>query len=96
MPTAVVKKNKKRIERARIRTWNLLIRSQTRYPLRHTPLSKDAVCKIIFQQTQRDFRHWIIRTLVLKTAHLSMRPSEARSQFIMDIFLWQVSTAIPR
>ena len=27
----------KRNERTRIRTWNLLIRSQTRYPLRHTP-----------------------------------------------------------
>ena len=27
-------------ELARIRTWNLLIRSQTRYPLRHKPLVK--------------------------------------------------------
>ena len=27
--------NLKKFELARIRTWNLLIRSQTRYPLRH-------------------------------------------------------------
>ena len=27
-------------ERARTRTWNLLLRRQTRYPLRHTPLSR--------------------------------------------------------
>ena len=29
---------KKFFDRARIRTWNLLIRSQTRYPLRHAAL----------------------------------------------------------
>ena len=29
--------NIKNLELARIRTWNLLIRSQTRYPLRHKP-----------------------------------------------------------
>ena len=30
------------LELARIRTWNLLIRSQTRYPLRHKPLKVQA------------------------------------------------------
>ena len=30
--------NKRGYELARIRTWNLLIRSQTRYPLRHEPI----------------------------------------------------------
>ena len=30
-------------ERARIRTWNPLIRSQTRYPLRHTPSQPPAL-----------------------------------------------------
>ena len=34
---------KKTFELARIRTWNLLIRSQTRYPLRHKPLAFVAV-----------------------------------------------------
>jgi hypothetical protein len=34
----VNKQEKKIFEPARTRTWNLLIRSQTRYPLRHRPL----------------------------------------------------------
>ena len=33
------KKMTSRVELARTRTWNLLIRSQTRYPLRHKPLA---------------------------------------------------------
>ena len=32
--------NRKKYELTRIRTWNLLIRSQTRYPLRHKPTAK--------------------------------------------------------
>ena len=35
--TSIDGQNEKRIELARIRSWNLLIRSQTRYPLRHKP-----------------------------------------------------------
>ena len=34
----VIERHKNVYELARIRTWNLLIRSQTRYPLRHKPL----------------------------------------------------------
>ena len=37
------------IELARIRTWNLLIRSQTRYPLRHKPFK--SVCHYIMLDT---------------------------------------------
>ena len=33
----VIERHKNVYELARIRTWNLLIRSQTRYPLRHKP-----------------------------------------------------------
>ena len=33
----ISKATQKKYELARIRTWNLLIRSQTRYPLRHKP-----------------------------------------------------------
>ena len=33
----VIEQPKNEYELARIRTWNLLIRSQTRYPLRHKP-----------------------------------------------------------
>ena len=40
----------KKFERARIRTWNLLIRSQTRYPLRHAPVTLCVVCEISSQQ----------------------------------------------
>ena len=35
---------KQKIDLARIRTWNLLIRSQTRYPLRHKALHVSEVC----------------------------------------------------
>ena len=37
-------KHKREYELARIRTWNLLIRSQTRYPLRHKPMHSPMVC----------------------------------------------------
>ena len=45
----------KDIERARIRTWNLLLRRQTRYPLRHAPevLECFASCKSNNKGTQR-------------------------------------------
>ena len=37
-PRSLKKNIKTILEAARSRTWNLLIRSQTRYPLRHNPL----------------------------------------------------------
>ena len=38
MKERVKKIIRKKIDPARIRSWNLLIRSQTRYPLRHEPM----------------------------------------------------------
>ena len=48
----VIERHKNVYELARIRTWNLLIRSQTRYPLRHAPVSNTAVCEISSQQAR--------------------------------------------
>ena len=42
--------NKKNSDPARIRTWNLLIRSQTRYPLRHRALLRFAGFGRLLQQ----------------------------------------------
>ena len=48
------KVKQKSIERARIRTWNLLIRSQTRYPLRHTPLH---IVADVYKQSAQSKNH---------------------------------------
>ena len=39
----ISKATQKKYELARIRTWNLLIRSQTRYPLRHKPRVENGI-----------------------------------------------------
>ena len=46
-----------KIELARIRTWNLLIRSQTRYPLRHKSICWGSL------SAQESASHWAWRTL---------------------------------
>lgn len=44
----------KKAEDARIRTWNLLIRSQARYPLRHIPLDDAQGVSVRYQQRPRN------------------------------------------
>ena len=49
-------KHPKNYEHARIRTWNLLIRSQARYPLRHTP-NEFRNGKLLFRMPQHNVGH---------------------------------------
>merc|ERR1711895_102313 len=56
-------KNHQKLDLARIRTWNLLIRSQTRYPLRHKALT---VCRL---STSR-LNQWIYISLSRRSRQL--------------------------
>ena len=50
----ISKATQKKYELARIRTWNLLIRSQTRYPLRHeTKLQYSERCETFTKINKR-------------------------------------------
>ncbi len=49
----------KKFETGRIRTYNLLIRSQTRYPLRHSPLFLSDFVILIWKKSSNAFTYYI-------------------------------------
>ncbi|KRY37950.1 hypothetical protein T01_7571 [Trichinella spiralis] len=72
----------KRIEHGRIRTCNLLIRSQTRYPLRHVPFndfiekSNSSMLIIHLDFEQLSYQHGNSLSLMGKVEILTTNPLE--------------------